>query len=97
MRLVVLSIIALSITAVFTVANAEGATLTTTQVVTDPKQIASKPDARVEKHLSIEKLYTTRQIGGSTWSPDGRTVAFICNMSGRDNLCLVASEGGWMT
>ena len=92
MRIVLLSIIA-----IFTVAIAEATTLATNQVITDPKQIASKPDARVEKNLSIEKLYTTRQIGGSTWSPDGKTVAFICNLSGRDNLWLVPSEGGWPT
>ena len=70
-------------------------TLKPSQAITDPKQIASKPDARVEKSLSIEKLYTTRQVGGSTWSPDGKTVAFVSNLSGRNNLWLVASEGGW--
>jgi len=67
------------------------------QVITDPKQIASKPDARVEKNLTIEKLYMTRLIGGSTWSPDGETVAFISNLSGRNNLWLVPAEGGWPT
>ena len=63
--------------------------------ITDPKQITSMPDARVEKSLSIEKLYMTRQVGGSTWSPDGKTVAFVSNLSGRNNLWLVPSEGGW--
>jgi dipeptidyl aminopeptidase/acylaminoacyl peptidase len=70
-------------------------TLPAPQVITDPKQIASKPDARVEKNLTIEKLYMTRQVGGVTWSPDGKTVAFISNLSGRNNLWLVPSEGGW--
>ncbi|MFZ0684188.1 MAG: S9 family peptidase [Terriglobales bacterium] len=65
------------------------------QAITDPQQIASKPDARVEKSLSIEKLYMTRQVGGPTWSPDGKTAAFISNMSGRNNLWLVPSDGGW--
>ena len=46
-------------------------TLTAPQAITDPKLITSKPDARVEKSLSIEKLYMTRQVGGSTWSPCG--------------------------
>jgi dipeptidyl aminopeptidase/acylaminoacyl peptidase len=49
----------------------------------------------VEKNLSIEKLYMTRQVGGATWSPDGKTVAFVSNLSGRNNLWLVPSEGGW--
>jgi dipeptidyl aminopeptidase/acylaminoacyl peptidase len=75
-------------------------TLPAPQAIADPKQITSKPDARVEKSLSIEKLYMTRQVGGSTWSPDGwsptgKTVAFVSNLSGRNNLWLVASEGGW--
>ncbi len=70
-------------------------TLPAPEAITDPKQITSKPDARVEKTLTIEKLYMTRQVGGSTWSPDGKTVAFISNLSGRNNLWLVPSEGGW--
>ena len=72
-------------------------TLPAPQAITDPKQITSKPDARVEKNLSIEKLYMTRQVGASTWSPDGKTVAFISNLSGRNNLWLVPAEGGWPT
>src|SRR5258708_4857172 len=74
---------------------ASSQTLPATGAITDPKQITSKPDARVEKSLSIEKLYMTRQVGGSTWSPDAKTVAFVSNLSGRNNLWLVASEGGW--
>ena len=70
-------------------------TLPAPQAVSDPKQITSKPDARVEKNLTIEKLYMTRQVGGSTWSPDGKTVAFVSNLSGRNNLWVVPSEGGW--
>jgi dipeptidyl aminopeptidase/acylaminoacyl peptidase len=71
------------------------ANLPAPQAITDPKQISSKPDARVEKNLTIEKLYMTRQVGGSTWSPDGKTVAFVSNLSGRNNIWLVPSEGGW--
>lgn len=66
--------------------------------VTDPKQINSKPNAQVEQNqqsLSIEKLYMTRSIGGSTWSPDGKTIAFVSNISGRNNVWLVPAEGGW--
>jgi dipeptidyl aminopeptidase/acylaminoacyl peptidase len=66
------------------------------QAITDPKQIASKPNAEVEpRTLTIEKLYMTRQIGRPTWSPDGKSIAFISNMSGRNNLWLVRADGGW--
>ncbi len=71
-------------------------TLPEPQAVTDPKQIASKPNAQVEpRSLTIEKLYMTRQIGRPTWSPDGKSVAFISNMSGRNNLWVVPADGGW--
>ncbi|HVM92905.1 MAG TPA: S9 family peptidase [Terriglobales bacterium] len=70
-------------------------TLPSPQAITDPKQITSKPDARVEKNLTIEKLYMTRQVGRATWSPDGKTVAFVSNMSGRNNIWTVPSDGGW--
>jgi len=64
--------------------------------VTDPKKVSSKPNAQVEpRSLTIEKLYMTRQIGGSTWSPDGNSIAFTSNMSGRNNLWIVPSDGGY--
>jgi dipeptidyl aminopeptidase/acylaminoacyl peptidase len=73
-------------------------TLPTPHAITDPKQIASRPNAVIEpRSLTIEKLYMTRQIGSSTWSPDGKSVAFISNMSGRNNLWIVSAEGGWPT
>jgi dipeptidyl aminopeptidase/acylaminoacyl peptidase len=74
---------------------AEPQTLPAPQAITDPKQITSKPNAQVEKNLSIEKLYMTRLIGGADWSPDGKTIVFVSNMSGRNNLWTVPSEGGW--
>ncbi len=78
------------------VAETVAQTLPVPQAVTDPKKIASKPNAQVEpRSLTIEKLYMTRQIGRATWSPDGTSIAFISNMSGRNNLWLVPSDGGF--
>ena len=64
--------------------------------ITDPAKLESKtvPDMQT---FSIEKLFATRGIGGSTWSPDGKQVAFISNISGRYNLWLVPATGGWPT
>jgi dipeptidyl aminopeptidase/acylaminoacyl peptidase len=77
-------------------ATSAAQTLPTPQAVTDPKKIASKPNAQVEpRSLTIEKLYSTRQIGPATWSPDGKQIAFISNMSGRNNLWVVSADGGW--
>jgi dipeptidyl aminopeptidase/acylaminoacyl peptidase len=71
-------------------------TLAAPVAITDPKEVASKPNAQVEpRSLTIEKLYMTRQVGPPTWSPDGKSIAFVSNMSGRNNLWLVPAEGGW--
>ena len=72
-------------------------TLPVPHAITDPKQVVSKPNAQVERSLSIEKLYMTRQVGDTDWSPDGKTIVFVSNMSGRNNLWLVPAAGGWPT
>jgi len=36
----------------------------------------------------------TRQVGRD-WSPDGKTIVFVSNLSGRNNLWLVPAEVGW--
>jgi dipeptidyl aminopeptidase/acylaminoacyl peptidase len=72
-------------------------TLPVPKAITDPKQLTSKPNAQVERTLTIEKLYMVRTVGESTWSPDGKSIAFISNMTGRNNLWLVPAEGGWPT
>jgi len=65
------------------------------QVITDPKQITSKSNLQAEKTLTIEKLYMTRQVNVADWSPDGKTIVLVANISGRNNLWLVPSDGGW--
>src|SRR5438477_6745210 len=72
-------------------------TLPAPQAVTDPKQIASKPNAQVEKNLSIEKLYMTKGVGAADWSPDSKQIVFVSNISGKNNLWLVSAESGWPT
>jgi dipeptidyl aminopeptidase/acylaminoacyl peptidase len=74
--------------------------LTAPQAITDPKQITAKPDANVEQaeeSLSLERLYMTRLIGDTAWSPDGKTIAFVANITGRNNLWIVPAAGGWPT
>jgi dipeptidyl aminopeptidase/acylaminoacyl peptidase len=69
-------------------------TLTPPPAVTDPTKLQSKTVADMSA-FSIEKLYMTRLVGGTTWSPDGKQIAFISNLSGRNNLWLVPASGGW--
>jgi len=73
-------------------------TLPIPPAITDPKQVTSKPDAEVEQgeqSLSLERLYMTRAVGNTAWSPDGKTIAFVTNITGRNNIWIVAAEGGW--
>jgi dipeptidyl aminopeptidase/acylaminoacyl peptidase len=61
---------------------------------TDPKSItsASNPSA---KPVPIDDLFFSRRVASPSWSPDGKTVVFTTNMTGRNNLWLVPSSGGW--
>jgi len=92
------TLLALGTFAITTAANLAGQTLPAPKVITDPKQISSKPNAQIEpRTLTVERLYMTRNIGPATWSPDGKSIAFISNMSGRNNLWIVPSDGGFPT
>ena len=62
--------------------------------ITDPAMLQSKTVENMQ-NFTIEKLYTTRNIGGTTWSPDGKQIAFVANISGRNNIWIVPSTGGW--
>src|SRR3569833_87911 len=91
----------LAVSVLFLAATMTNSTLTAQFIpvpesVTDPKQLQSTNVAELQ-NFSIEKLYMTRAVGGSTWSPDGKQVAFISNISGRNNVWVVPAEGGWPT
>ena len=65
-------------------------------VITDPAQITSKQKFDIQP-FTIEKLYMTHNIGDSSWSPDDKQVAFVTNISGRNNIWVVSSQSGWPT
>lgn len=95
MRNAALAIILL--TATCTVAQTKPPTKRATPaVITDPAQIKSEEKFDIQP-FTIDKLYMTRAIGDSAWSPDSKQVAFISNISGRNNLWIIAAEGGWPT
>jgi len=64
--------------------------------VTDPAQITAKQKFDIQP-FTVEKLYMTHNIGDSSWSPDDKQVAFVTNISGRQNIWVVSSQGGWPT
>lgn len=63
-------------------------------VITDPSQIVAKSKLDIQP-LSVDKLYMTRFVGDSEWSPDNKQVAFVSNITGRNNIWIVPAEGGW--
>ena len=67
-----------------------------TAAITDPAQITSKQKPTIQP-FTVEKLYMTRAVGDSSWSPDDKQVAFVTNISGRNNIWLVSSQSGWPT
>ncbi len=62
--------------------------------LTEPKQTASQRKGGVQS-FELEKLYMTRAVSATAWSPDGQRVAFVTNISGRNNLWVVPARGGW--
>ncbi len=80
----------------FLLSAAAFAQTTAPTAVTDPTKLKSQTVVDMQ-NFAIDKLYTTRNIGGSTWSPDGKQVAFITNISGRNNIWIVPANGGWPT
>lgn len=65
-----------------------------TAIITDPNHVFSKVKENPQIYLA-EHFIVTRSIDESDWSPDGNTIAFISNISGRNNIWLVPSNGGW--
>src|ERR1700746_1355183 len=65
-----------------------------TREISDPKSIVSSAAEGVAP-ISVDDLFYTRSIGAGAWSPDGKQIVFITNLTGRNNLWKVSSDGGW--
>ncbi len=69
-------------------------TLTPPKAETDPQNVIAKmrPDLTT---YSLDRFFLSRQIGGSSWSGDGKQVVVVSNLTGRHNLWVVQATGGW--
>jgi dipeptidyl aminopeptidase/acylaminoacyl peptidase len=90
----ILAVVLIAITSALSQTSATAPASTT--AITDPSQITSKQKFDIQP-FTVEKLYMTRTIGDSSWSPDDKQVAFVTNISGRNNIWLVPSQSGWPT
>jgi dipeptidyl aminopeptidase/acylaminoacyl peptidase len=61
---------------------------------TDPKSVQSFSNASASE-IPIDDLFYTRSIQGSAWSPDGKEIVLVTNLTGRMNLWKVSSSGRW--
>ena len=61
---------------------------------TDPKSLRS-PSSASARAVPIEDLFYSRRVSSPSWSPDGTRIVFTTNLTGRNNLWIVGSEGGW--
>ncbi len=61
---------------------------------TDPKSLNS-PVSASARAVPIEDFFYSRRVSSPAWSPDGKKIAFTTNLTGRNNLWVVNSEGGW--
>src|SRR5262249_20383936 len=62
------------------------------EAITGPLAVASRAKPGVQK-FALDKLFMSSFVAGTAWSPDGRSIAFVTNLSGRRNLWLAPATG----
>ncbi|MGY4398274.1 dipeptidyl aminopeptidase/acylaminoacyl peptidase [Sphingomonas sp. UYAg733] len=62
--------------------------------VTDPKSVNSpaNPDARA---VPVEDIGTSRSLGSTAWSADGKRIFVATNLTGRTNIWRTDTAGSW--
>jgi dipeptidyl aminopeptidase/acylaminoacyl peptidase len=63
------------------------------RVATDPKSVLSADSPAGAVPMPVADLLQTVRLGGATWSPDGKQIAYIGNASGRYNLWTMQADG----
>jgi dipeptidyl aminopeptidase/acylaminoacyl peptidase len=69
-------------------------TLTPPKVESNPQSVIATMRADLTTY-TLDKFFMSRQVGGSSWSADGKQVVVVSNLTGRHNLWIVDSAGGW--
>jgi dipeptidyl aminopeptidase/acylaminoacyl peptidase len=68
--------------------------LTPPKAETDPQNVVATMRADLTNY-ALDKFFLSRQIGGSSWSADGKQIVVVSNLTGRQNLWIMDSTGGW--
>lgn len=64
------------------------------RLLTDPTSVVSALNSAA-RPAPLDDLYYTRSVSDPAWSPDGKQIAFISDLTGRFNLWKVNASGGW--
>jgi len=59
--------------------------------------IAETPSTDTELTTAVTLMARIGRCGSPSFSPDGRTIAFVCDLSGVPQVWTAATEGGWPT
>src|SRR3954466_9536065 len=74
--------------------SAHAQLLTPPKAETNPDNVIAKMRPELANY-TLDRFFLSRQIGGSSWSPDGKKIVAVSNMSGRRNLWIVPANSGW--
>src|SRR2546426_536406 len=85
-----LRIVALTLVASFSAAGAGPAD----RKLADPRSIVSAVNPRA-RAIPIDDLFFPRVVQSGAWSPNGKEVVFVTNLTGRFNLWKVSAAGGF--
>ncbi len=59
--------------------------------------IAETPSTDTELNTAVTLMARIGRCGSPSFSPDGKTLAFVCDLSGVPQVWTAATEGGWPT
>jgi dipeptidyl aminopeptidase/acylaminoacyl peptidase len=62
-----------------------------------PSFLVAQPAPTADLAAAIARMARIGSCASPTWSPDGRTLAFVSNLSGNPQIWTVPAAGGWPT
>lgn len=60
----------------------------------NPENVIAKMRPQLASY-TLDRFFLSRQVGGSSWAPDGKRIVVVSNLTGRHNLWLLNSSGSW--